>query len=67
VNAVAPGVTHTPIHQNVDMMKAFAEMAHLFKRVGTMDEVAEAVLFLASDSSTFITGETISLSGGRIS
>jgi NAD(P)-dependent dehydrogenase (short-subunit alcohol dehydrogenase family) len=63
VNVVAPGLTDTN-----DMA---AEYAHLTESVplgrwaGT-DEVAEAILFLASDRASFITGQTLFVSGGRI-
>jgi NAD(P)-dependent dehydrogenase (short-subunit alcohol dehydrogenase family) len=38
----------------------------MVKRIGEPKDVASLVLFLASDESTFIVGETISVDGGRI-
>ena len=35
------------------------------ERVGTVDEVAKTVAFLASDDSSFITGQTLAIDGGR--
>ena len=34
-------------------------------RVGTVDEVAKTVTFLASDDASFITGQTLAIDGGR--
>ncbi len=38
--------------------------AYLFRRLGTGSEVANAVVFLASGAASFITGQTLSVSGG---
>ena len=38
---------------------------HALGRVGTVDEVAKAIAFLASDDASFITGVTLSVDGGR--
>jgi NAD(P)-dependent dehydrogenase (short-subunit alcohol dehydrogenase family) len=37
---------------------------HFLKRLGTVDDVANAVVFLASDESSFITGTTLMVDGG---
>ncbi len=37
---------------------------YVLRRMGTADEVANAVVFLASDAASFITGQTLSVSGG---
>ncbi len=44
-------------------------MAHIaqdvpMKRIGTVDEIAEAILFVASDKASFITGQSFSVDGG---
>ena len=38
--------------------------AYPLRRLGTADEVAKAAVFLASDAASFITGQTLSVSGG---
>jgi 3-oxoacyl-[acyl-carrier protein] reductase len=40
--------------------------SHPLKRAGTPQDIAEATLFLASDASSWITGSTIDVNGGRI-
>lgn len=62
-NAVAPGFIKTP------MTTSFVDNEELIdslpmKRMGEPDEVAELVLFLASDKSNYITGEVIRIDGG---
>jgi NAD(P)-dependent dehydrogenase (short-subunit alcohol dehydrogenase family) len=72
VNAVNPGVVVTNLHRRsgFDEKKyaAFLEHSkttHPLGRVGTPEEVAELIFFLASDQAGWITGETISIDGGR--
>jgi 3-oxoacyl-[acyl-carrier protein] reductase len=66
VNVVCPGAVET------DMLGAMSEEGRRsrivetpLKRFGRPDEIAAAVLFLASDDSDFVTGETLVVSGGR--
>ena len=72
VNAVNPGVTVTQLHRRGGMdpeaYEAFLEHSkttHPLGRPGSPRDIAEAVLFLASDASDWITGETICVDGGR--
>ena len=65
VNAVAPGLTQTKM---LDVLEDEAE-AQIKKylglhRFGTPKEIAEVCLFLASDNSSYVTGETIKVDGG---
>ena len=65
VNAVAPGLTQTKM---LDVLEADAEEQIKkglgLHRFGTPEEIAEVCLFLASDKSSYITGETIKVDGG---
>ena len=72
VNAVNPGVVITEIHKRGGMTEeaysAFLEhskQTHPLGRVGRPEEIAELVLFLASDQAGWITGATYSIDGGR--
>lgn len=71
VNAVSPGPIETPLHTKLGLTpeaaKGFAKDLTgriPMKRFGTSAEVAKAALFLASDDSSFMTGEEIVLDGG---
>ena len=65
VNCVAPGVIDTPMNACFDgeTMASLADETPLC-RIGTPEEAAEAILFLASARARFITGQTISADGG---
>jgi 2-hydroxycyclohexanecarboxyl-CoA dehydrogenase len=70
-NAIAPGPIETPLLMGA---KEFGEIGEKvietmkegtqLKRLGQPDEVAAAVAFLASDDATYVTGETLGVSGG---
>jgi 2-hydroxycyclohexanecarboxyl-CoA dehydrogenase len=69
VNVIAPGPIDTPllrhaVEQGGDKLLQAMKSATLAGRLGTPDEVAAAVEFLASDAAGFITGETLGVSGG---
>jgi 3-oxoacyl-[acyl-carrier protein] reductase len=66
VNAISPGTIVTEMSASItpDAKKLMAEEAPL-KRLGKPEEIARAALFLASDESDFITGEILTVSGGR--
>ena len=65
VNAVAPGYIKTEMTENVNAeAKASWEEKIPLKRIGEGSEVGEAVLFLASEASSYITGQTLGVDGG---
>ena len=67
INAIAPGFTKTEMSRRVwgdpDMLK-MVESIRPLGRIGEPDEIAGAALFLASDASSYITGQTINACGG---
>jgi len=65
VNAIAPGAIETPGTKVLgnEALKQFAQMIPL-KRMGQPEDVAKAVVFLASDDSNYITGQLIVVDGG---
>jgi NAD(P)-dependent dehydrogenase (short-subunit alcohol dehydrogenase family) len=72
VNAVNPGVVVTGLHRRSGMAEdqyaAFLERSrttHPLGRVGRPEEIADLVLFLASERAGWMTGETIAIDGGR--
>jgi len=70
VNAVCPAVITTDMasrlfYQDPEVAKQIVAM-HPMGRVGTVDEVASAVVWLCSDQSSFITGETLRIDGGML-
>lgn len=72
VNAVNPGVTVTNLHRAGGMDEAkyadfleHSKTTHPLGRVGEPEEVADLIAFLLSSRSGWITGETISIDGGR--
>jgi meso-butanediol dehydrogenase/(S,S)-butanediol dehydrogenase/diacetyl reductase len=67
VNAVGPGVTRTPLTERYFQEEAFAQKVrdlHALGRWGETPEIAKAILFLASDDASFITGTTLLVDGG---
>lgn len=69
VNAIAPGVIDTQIIEgwkNDERKWPIISRANALGRIGTPEEVANAVLFLASEESSFITGATLSVDGGGL-
>ncbi len=68
VNSVAPGVIDTPFHETfstAEMIKNFIAQIPM-GRLGTSEETAMAILFLASDAAKYICGETIEVNGGQL-
>jgi Dehydrogenases with different specificities (related to short-chain alcohol dehydrogenases) len=65
VNAVAPGFIETDMTAALsDDVRASYEAAIPLKRMGTAQEIADAVAFLASDKAAYITGQVLAVNGG---
>ncbi|KAL2014377.1 hypothetical protein VTN00DRAFT_1902 [Thermoascus crustaceus] len=66
VNAVAPGTIQTPLLDKSVVIMGGAEpaMPQAIQRLGTADDVAQTVLFLLSDASSYTTGAVYSVDGG---
>jgi NAD(P)-dependent dehydrogenase (short-subunit alcohol dehydrogenase family) len=67
VNIVSPGPTATPGFEAIPGgAEEMAAAATALQRMGNPDEIAKAVLFLASDDASFITGAELLVDGGYI-
>lgn len=69
VNAVCPGYIETPLSKSIDSPEftaAFVKRYIPMNRAGSVEDVAPAFLFLASDESSFITGQVIVIDGGQL-
>jgi 3-oxoacyl-[acyl-carrier protein] reductase len=65
VNAIAPGLVDTEMIKNIPEKNLKQMLDNIpLKRLGKPEEIAEVVAFLASDVSSYITGEVITVSGG---
>lgn len=73
VNAVAPGPIETPLlmhageqvgEERAERMRAAMMLGTSMRRLGTPDEVAAAIAFLASGDASYVTGQTLNVSGG---
>jgi 3-oxoacyl-[acyl-carrier protein] reductase len=68
VNGVAPGVIATPFHEThstTEMMRQFAAGIPL-GRVGTSEECAHVIAFLATDAASYVHGEMVEINGGQL-
>lgn len=63
VNSVSPGPIDTPMLQRLGKVESFGKMTPL-GRVGMPSEVAQVILFLASDESSYVTGANYAVDGG---
>jgi 3-oxoacyl-[acyl-carrier protein] reductase len=67
VNTIAPGLVKTDFARALwEPNEASAAARHPLQRIGVPDDIAGAALFLASDASSFMTGEMIVLDGGML-
>jgi 2-hydroxycyclohexanecarboxyl-CoA dehydrogenase len=74
VNAVCPGPTDTPLNRAVfadkpkmlEALKRAIPLGRAYDRIGDPRDVAAAVAFLVSDDARWITGQTLSVSGGLV-
>lgn len=67
VNAVAPGLVDSPLTQGITSSAAQMEASiamHPLGRIGSTDEVAEAIMWLATNKSAWVTGQVIGVDGG---
>jgi NAD(P)-dependent dehydrogenase (short-subunit alcohol dehydrogenase family) len=68
VNAVSPGVIATPFHEQFSTPEAIRNFVNNIPlgRVGAPEEIAKTILFLASEASSYLIGETIEVNGGML-
>ncbi len=69
VNCLAPGAIlteHSGLHRAPEQIRQQVAALHPLGRIGTPEDVALAALFLASDSSAWLTGLTLDVAGGRV-
>ncbi|WP_349998232.1 SDR family NAD(P)-dependent oxidoreductase [Stenotrophomonas lacuserhaii] len=67
INAVGPGFISTPLLEQMDpKVRATLEGRHALKRLGTPEEVAALVAWLASDAASFATGTYYAIDGGYL-
>jgi NAD(P)-dependent dehydrogenase (short-subunit alcohol dehydrogenase family) len=68
VNAIRPGVTRSDmsgiIFDNPEIASTMAAADYPLRRLGEPDDIAKGVLFLASDASSFVTGQILAIDGG---
>jgi glucose 1-dehydrogenase len=67
VNAISPGAVRTPINVEAwNTPEAYADLMRLvpYKRIGEVDDIARAAVWLASDDSDYITGASLYVDGG---
>lgn len=65
VNAIAPGFIQTDMTEKLDEKQRDAILSQIpAKKMGSVADIAHAVLFLATDSAAYITGQTLHVNGG---
>lgn len=68
VNAVSPGMTRTPNTEEkvAEHEETIAERMYSLNRVGEPRDMADAIVFLASDAASWVTGQVLSVNGGYL-
>lgn len=68
VNAVAPGFIDTPLDRGLKLKEPLLDLTSRtpMRRLGTVEEVANACIFLASEEASYITGTTLVVDGGHL-
>lgn len=68
VNAIAPGPTDTPRWRNKHTQEEYLARAREIPlgRIGRVEDMAQGILFLVSEASNYITGQTLQVSGGLV-
>ena len=64
VNAIAPGIIDTPLHDVYGKQRKIAAYSSVIRGPGRPEDVAAAVIFLASRGASYITGEILDVNGG---
>ncbi len=66
VNAVSPGPVETDMYQGLpqDLVEMQKKMTKVENRLGTVDDIAQVVAFLAEEGARWISGQVLSASGG---
>ncbi len=66
VNAVAPGLIDTPLTDSTGEDPSWTTDVSIIKRIGKAEEVANAIIFLLSNDSSFVTGHVLTVDGGFV-
>lgn len=64
VNCVAPGLIDTPLTDSTGEDPSWTTDYSIIKRIGKPEEIADSIIFLLSDKSSFITGQVLVVDGG---
>jgi len=64
VNCVAPGLIDTPLTDNTGEDPSWTTDYSIIKRIGKPEEIADSIIFLLSDKSSFTTGQVLAVDGG---
>lgn len=64
VNCVAPGLIDTPLTDSTGEEPSWTIDYSIIKRIGKPEEIADSIIFLLSDKSSFITGQVLAVDGG---